>query len=49
MYLKSICLTSLLAATTRTWRPVLSRCSSSWLLMLAVVLSQSAAVPAPAQ
>ena len=90
-HLKSICLTSLLAATTLTWRPVFSRCSSSWLEreqihqmlepfkpliafvnpngrkrhhklaipsistsrghleMLAVVLSQSAAVPAPAQ
>ena len=30
-HLKSICLTSLLAATTLTWRPVFRRCSSSWL------------------
>ena len=30
-HLKSICLTSLLAATTLTWRPVFNRCSSSWL------------------
>lgn len=30
-HLKSICLTSLLAGTTLTWRLVISRCSSSWL------------------
>ena len=30
-HLKSICLTSLLAATTLTWRPVFNRCNSSWL------------------
>jgi hypothetical protein len=30
-YLKSICLTSLLAGTTLTWRLVICRCSSSWL------------------
>ena len=42
-------MSSLAATQTLTCLPVLSLCSSSWDEIMLVVLSQSAAVPAPQQ
>ena len=47
--LNSICLRSLLAVQTRGVRPVFNLCSSNWDEIICVVISVSAAVPAPQQ
>ena len=48
-YWKSLCLSMVMAVTTRGLRPVESAWSSIWEEMRAVVNSVSAAVPAPQQ
>lgn len=48
-YLKSICLSMVIAVTTRGLRPVDRACNSMFDEMSAVVNSVSAAVPAPQQ